>query len=145
MATVNKYSAGQVFVTFAGRTIEGRVEGNFVATKYAKPKAAPPQVGAGGDVTVSVSLDQTGEITLTLMQNSTGHALLTELAAVDRANADLAIAPFEIRDLSGRLVESAEQTWIAEEPETPYAAVAGERTWKLGCAKLVRGVLPAGG
>lgn len=141
---VNTYNNAQVFVTYAGRRIEGRVNGAFVSTKFSTAKASK-QVGAGGDVTVSVSQDRSGEITLTVMQQSTSHRFLTELSAVDRATGTLGIAPFEIRDLSGGLLESAEQAWLAEEPENGYAAESGERVWKLECAELVRSTLAAGG
>lgn len=135
------YDSAEVTLSFAGYPIEsGRAKGEFVSSEYTSEITAEA-AGADGVVAVSKMNDQSATITIKVLQGSPGHAQLTEMAARSRATRGIATGVYELRDLSGGLVESAQKAWIKKEPSNAYGAEAGEREWKLGCEKLVRGVL----
>lgn len=138
---MNTYDSNQVTVSFAGRTIDtGRAEGEFVSTEFTS-ETFTTKAGADGEATRSKTNDRTATIKIKLMQTSAGHLLMTELHAIALASVNGSDAgAFEIRDLTGGLVERAEKCWIEKPPANPYGKEAGEREWTLKCEALIREV-----
>lgn len=135
------YDSSQVFVTLGGRPLQsGRAEGDFVTTAF-EADAFTKVVGADGEVAVSRSNDRSATIKLKFMQTSEGHKLLTQLYAAQLASSNGALLDFELRDLTGSLLEHAAKCWIQKAPDSSYGATVGEREWTLGCAELVREVV----
>lgn len=127
----------KVRVSFGGRTLDlGRDEGDFVTTAYTVEQVKK-HVGANGEVTVSVSADQSGTATINCMSSSDTHRLLTALADQQRT-LGVAFAVFQILDANNQIVERSRQAWIEKAPDNAYGAEVGKRAWVIGLARLER-------
>jgi len=104
-------------------------------------------VGADGTVARTRSADRTGEVEITLMQNSPVNLLLSTQAIVDE-NSDTAdkinettggvvgISNITVVDLSGALVANANNCWIRKIPDQDLSKDYGERTWMFDCERI---------
>lgn len=135
------YDSKQVFVTLGNRPLQsGRAEGDFVTSAY-EADAFSKTVGADGEVAISRSNNRSATIKLKFMQTSDGHKLLTQLYNAQLASGNGSLLDYELRDLTGAMVEHAAKCWIQKAPDAAYGATVGEREWTLGCAELVREVV----
>jgi hypothetical protein len=97
-------------------------------------------VGVDGEVTVSRTNDRRATLTIILMHTSKGNDGLTTLSGLTRTAPGMAgaIQPMLIKDLNGRAIYTAQNSWIAAAPPVSYARKATSREWKIRIANLVR-------
>lgn len=141
MPDLKTYDPNEVSVIFADRSIDsGRVDGDFVTSEYTS-ELYTMKTGADGEVVRVKSADQSAKITLKLMSTSSGHRILTQLYQAARAstNGD-DIAPIQIRDRLGGLVEHADKAWISKAPSNAFGKDVGERDWEIMVSQLERTV-----
>lgn len=132
---IKSYNGNLVTVSWLGRTFgEGRAESGFVKTAYnAERSTFQPNAEGGG--TRSTSNNRSAKITLKFTQMSDSHFLMTQLFALPDADN---VGAFEMRDLSGNLLERAARAYPQKAPDSEYSATAGEREWVLECDELIR-------
>lgn len=141
MGRAKTHNSNEISISFANLQIDsGRVDGDFVTTEF-NSELYTSKVGADGEVTRSKTNDFSGKITIKLMSTSEGHQILTRLFNIARAslNGD-DMAPFQLRDRNGGLVEHAETAWIEKAPSNAVGKEVGEREWVLATDNLVRDV-----
>lgn len=125
------YDPSKISITYDGQVIDGFADGTFVNAARLAPSGSVA-VGADGRYVLIVSPDKSMEITLTLMQNSDGNALLMSYAAL---GAD-GIKPLQIKDLvSGQVKLSSEQALISQVAPMELGKEAASREWKLVCGE----------
>ena len=133
------YDSNQVFLSIGGRSIsKGRAAGTFVTSEYAA-EAFTPVVGADGEVTISRSNNKSGTIKVNLVQTSDSHRVLMALYETQQATPGGILLDYELRDLSGGLLEHG-QVVIQKPPANAYGAEASEREWLFFCGELAREV-----
>ena len=137
--TTKVYDSNQVFVTLAGRPInKGRDSGTFVSSEYSADSFTLV-VGADGETTMCRTNNRSGTIKLTLVQTADSHRTLMALESDQRAQPGGTLLDYELRDLSGGLLEHA-QVVIQKPPPQAYGAEASTREWTMVTGELVREV-----
>lgn len=129
MATVKTYDPKKVSVIF-GKSLTGFANDTFV--NIARSSDGTTKVtGADGETARSINPDRTYEITVTLMQSSSGNEYLSALFAADEETGSV-IMPLLIKDGSGKTLFSTDQAWITNYPESGLAVTAEEnREWVI--------------
>lgn len=140
MPNTKTHNSNEISMTFGDRSLgTGRAE-EFCTTEY-NEELYTLVVGADGEVTRVKSNNLSGKITVKFISTSDGHKLMTTLHEASRNSRNGEdIAPFQIRDRNGGLVESAEHAWISKAPSNATGKAPGEREWELSCTDLVREV-----
>ncbi len=97
-------------------------------------------VGVDGEVTVSRTNDRRATATFTLMQTSDGNDGLSALSNLTRNAPGMvgAINAFIVKDLNGRALYTAQNSWVSAPPPVTYGRKATERAWKVRIANHVR-------
>jgi hypothetical protein len=91
------------------------------------------KVGADGQVTRSKTNDNSGMITIKLLQSSEANALLSAFAILDsKGNNGLGVGPLIVKDLDGTTLISG-TCWVEKWPDLTLGKEASEREWQLGC------------
>lgn len=129
------YDFKQVVVIFNGFQIQGYAEGAEVSIEYNEDMFTL-QVGADGPGTRSKSNNESGRVTLPLMQSSPSNDVLSAFADADRLS-NAGTGPLLIKDVSGRSLFTAEQAWIVKKPAANYGNEASAREWILETDVLI--------
>lgn len=131
------YDPRQLALTVGGFIISGFAEDEFV--KVARDDDAFfKHVGVTGEVARVQNFNQSGTVTVVLMQSSASNDDLSALAAVDFASRGLAGAvPVTCRDRSGRSVFASVFSWVKKFPDSTYGRDATTREWVIECANLL--------
>jgi hypothetical protein len=141
MAAPKTHNSNEISVSFANLSLDsGRADGDFVTTEF-NSELYTSKVGADGELTRSKTNDFSAKITIKLMSTSQGHKILLGLYNAARAEPNGGdLAPFQLRDRNGGLVEHAETAWIEKAPANAFGKEVGEREWILATDALVRDV-----
>lgn len=137
------YSPDLCIIRAFGSRIIGFADGTFVKIAMAT-EAVSTHVGADGRATMVVNLDKTGEITLTLSQESPSNDVLSR-AYQNRRNV-LGRRPFLLQDLSGTTQVSVGNCWVKKMPEPEFGKEQSNREWVLGGDSIemfVGGITPS--
>ncbi len=115
--------------------ITGFADGTFVTVEK-NEDAFSLQIGTDGDGTRSKSNNQSGRITISLMQSSPANDVLSLIH-----NADLELGsgvfPLFIKDLQGNSIFEASQAWITRFPSAGYGREAEAREWVIETDNLI--------
>lgn len=130
-----QYNPNEMIFTFAGLSIKGFSNENFIAIARTTP-ATSDSVGAGGEVTVEIINDNRKQITLTLQRTSKDNALLTVLFQAQRLADQVLFSPLTVKDGLGNDLHTAPEAWIMNEPDADYGAESGTREWLFGAADM---------
>lgn len=131
-----EYRADQVAVIFGGVLITGKGTDTFVSIEW-DSDAYGDTVGVDGEVARHRINDDRATVTITVMATSPSNAALDALHKADKANPNGTVAPLLIKDNVGDDLHAAQEAWILREPAAEYGQEAGEREWRIRCAKLV--------
>jgi hypothetical protein len=134
--SVKSYSPDKVTIIFGGAIIQGFADGTFVTVARDNPMFNSG-TGADGEGFRAKSNDQSGTITITLLQTSLSNDALSALHALDEATGD-GVSPFLMKDNSpiGRTICSAETAWIEKYSDVEYAREVTNREWVIKTDKL---------
>lgn len=129
------YDPGQVAIIAGPFNVQGFADGTFVTVEKDED-AFTLQMGTDGEGTRSKSNNDSGTITISLMQSSPSNADLSSLHQADLLNGG-GIFPLMIKDGSGNSLYSAEQAFIAKFPSAEFGREAGPREWVIKTDKLI--------
>lgn len=129
MAGVKSYSSKKVVITANGVPITGFVDGSFVNVSPNSENVFRT-VGADGEVSRSLSADNTNNVTITLQQTSLGNDILNGFAIADKLDGSGAFA-LSVADLSGRTIHFWPEAWVNNDPEEDFGTEVGERGWTI--------------
>lgn len=135
---MKNYNPKQVVCTIGGNVIRGFGKTAMVKSKFLND-AFTDEVGVDSEVSRSLSGDERGELEITLMQTSDSNDILGALHELDKSSPNGAgVFAYQLEDLQGRFLESAEECWIVKSPDMALEKTPGERVWMLRMANLQR-------
>ncbi len=126
---MKEYNFKDVSVSYGGVLIDGFADGDSVVIDYNR-EMSTEAVGADGEGAVSKLNDDSGTITLRLLQTSKSNDFLNG-HALAKTN-----APLFIRDNNGASLYVAENAWIKSRPSSVFGTEVSEREWILATTKL---------
>jgi len=130
-----QYDSKQVLVIVGGAPISGFADGTFVEVAFDEQQWNKT-TGADGLTQRSKTNNFAGNITITLMNGSSGNDVLSALWNADRSS-NQGVVPVLIKDLSGRTLWAAENGWVQQMPNQAFAKEATERAWVIDCDDLI--------
>lgn len=130
------YSFRTVVCTVDSRPIMGFWDGDDAITIEDAADAATPLIGADGSVIVSSSASLGANITLRLMSNSPGNAILAAKLSQLKAGIPAAFA-FSVRDLTTG-EGGAGPCFVTKSSNLQYGVTASVREWTLFCSPFIR-------
>lgn len=128
------YNPALVVVSYKGINVTGFMDGTFIEAERDE-EAFTKHVGATGDVTRTRNLNESGKVTITLVQTSPTNDLLAAQLSIDEI-LGIGYGPLQIKDLSGNMVCRALHAWINKAPKVERAKESGSCVWVFDCAKL---------
>jgi hypothetical protein len=128
------YDPGKIVVSFAGRLITGFADGTFVNAERTEDAFALT-IGARGEGARTRSRNQSGTVTLTLMQSSLSNDVLSAIASAD-ALAGSGVGEMFIKDLNGTTLIAAGNAWIKKLPSVEMGKDLSNREWVFECEAL---------
>lgn len=129
MNTVATYNSKRVIVTFAGQTLSGYDDGDFVSIEMDADTFAK-KVGADGEVARARTNNDCARATIRLLQTSRSNDLLSAMHAADRAFGT-GKGPLAVKDLSGTTLFFAPDAWVVRPPSVSFGREVGSREWAL--------------
>ena len=131
---VTTYDPKKVIIIFGGVPIGGFADGTFIqvdpnAEFFAK------KVGADGEVTRSMSNDNTHTVAITLQQSSLSNVYLSTCKSADKLTG-LGMLPLSITDGNGATLMSWPQAWISTDPGWGYAKENTDRQWTFQTGQI---------
>jgi len=136
------YVSRQVELSFLEQSITG-VADSFASIEQ-NSDFTNEDVGAFGEVGISVSPDQTGMFELTLQQTSLTNKFLSNVINAQRLSGGLYRGSMTLSDPSGGALVQLRNCHIKKGPTLGFGAQAQDRTWTLFCADYVYLELPEG-
>jgi arabinogalactan endo-1,4-beta-galactosidase len=124
---VTTYDPKRVIITFGGVPIGGFADGTFIQVDP-NSESFTKKVGADGEVTRSMSNDNTHTVVITLQQSSLSNQYLSTCKNADRLTG-LGMLPLNITDLNGASLFFWPQAWISTDPGWGYAKENTDRAW----------------
>jgi len=132
------YDPDQVAVSFAGATIQGYADGEYITVEQVSD-AFGDVVGTDGEVARSKSNDRRATVTIKLLQTSESNSILSGLHNLDlNAPNGAGVGSFSMVDLQGKTLVQAEQSWIVKFPDNSMDRTAKSREWEFRLAKVTR-------
>lgn len=129
------YSPKKVQVIVDDRILTGFAKGSFVVVEK-KEDDFTTEIGSDGEGARTQSADESGSVTVTLMQTSAGNDLLSELRDADKASGANVFSVM-IKDGSGRTIVTAAEAWIRKVPNSEFSDQKTDRPWILDSAVLI--------
>jgi hypothetical protein len=115
--------------------ITGYADGTFVTIEK-NEEAFALQVGTDGEGTRSKSNNQSGRITISLMQSSASNDILSTIHTAD-LEVGTGVFPLLVKDLQGNSIFEASQAWITSFPSSEYGREAAAREWVIETDQLI--------
>lgn len=100
-------------------------------------------VGADGEVTKSSTNNDSGTITITLMQNAFANGALELALLLDELTGDITFPVVVADPLRTGWEIVGTECWIKKPPDIPFNKAVGELTWVLDVAHLTPARLPS--
>lgn len=129
------YSPKKVQVIVGSHICTGYAKGSFVVVEK-KEDDFTTEVGSDGEGARTQSADESGSVTITLMQTSASNDVLSELRDADKISG-AAVFPLMIKDGSGRTIVIAAEAWIRKVPNSDFADQKTDRAWIIDSAILI--------
>lgn len=115
---------------------DGVSDGSFVKLTYDVDHVTKHK-GAQGHVTVLISADDGGSLTITLSQSSPTNDRLSAIAAAQRRKGvGLIRKPLLLKHINGTTLAVGPEAWIKKTPDTEFSDVHSNREWVLDIAHL---------
>lgn len=132
------YDANEVTVNFGGLPIEaGYDDGEFVLIEQQEDDFVI-KVGTDGEVTRSRTNNQLTQVTIKLMQSSSGNAVLSALRLLQLLGGGADVGTLMVRDRQGTSIFVSAEAWINKPPDASFDREAKVREWPLMCAAMKR-------
>ena len=139
------YSSKDVFVAFGGRPLDGLAPDSFVTFSRSEDHT-DEEVGSDGQLSVSISPNQSGTCTITLQQQSIANNILAAIIGQQDANRQLVIGDITITNPGGSTLAVMSNCHIKTSPETDFGntATGKNRSWVFFCEKMLFSGSPSG-
>ncbi|GHV79125.1 hypothetical protein AGMMS49944_09160 [Spirochaetia bacterium] len=124
---VTTYDPKKVIITYGGVPIGGYADGTFIQVDAAEAYFAK-KVGADGEVTRSMSNNNTHSVAITLQQSSLSNQHLSTCKNLDKLTG-LGMLPLSITDLNGGTLFFWPQAWVVQDPPWGFAKENTDRAW----------------
>lgn len=121
------YSPKAVQVIYGNRILTGFMDGTFIEADKTSDDWAE-HIGADGEGARVQSADESGTVTLTLMQTSASNDYLSGCRNADRASS-LGTKSLVVKDGSGRSLIFAAEAWIKKVAKSELSNDKGSRQW----------------
>jgi hypothetical protein len=128
------YDPKKVIITLGGVPIGGYADGAFVQIDPSG-ETWTKKVGADGEVSRSLSNDNTHTVQITLMQTSLSNAYLRAVMSADRLTG-LGMLPLSFTDLNSMEVYFWPEAWVGAEPPTGRAKEVTDTQWTIHTGQL---------
>lgn len=125
----NTYIPKLVIASFAGTGLTGFADGTFVTVER-NSDGMTLKVGADGESGVAVSADESGKVTVTVLNTSKTNDYLSTCANLKTRG------PLQIKDLSGRLLVLAEDAWVTKHASITKSKDVEENAWTFETGNL---------
>lgn len=131
------YASNKVSVAWSGIPFEGFAPDSFVSLNM-NTDITDEEVGADGQLSISVNPDQTGTITVVLQKNSPTNIALSSILQTQKSNGGIYTAGMSVVDPSGSALAKADGAHIKTSPEMTFSSSAAgtSYTWVFFCEKL---------
>ncbi len=131
MGAMKQYDPAKVIVIVGPIMVSGFADGTFISAEK-NVDTFSLVVGAGGEATRVRSQNNSGKVTLTLLQTSETNALLAAMHEADRLlPAGAGVVPILIKDVFGTTVVGATKAWISKPPKVEFGKDTGTREWTI--------------
>lgn len=131
-----EHSPDDIIVTWGEHTFSAFGADSRCTAKRLQP-LTKMHVGNDGVVTVTMNSDQTGEVTIVLVQGSDSNTELVKALQLQESTKKLQKRPLTITDLRGNTLITCPNAWLVTFPDHESGADAKERSWVLQCDKLL--------
>jgi len=128
------YSPADVKIVYGGVEMTGFADSSFVTIEFAADSFTK-KVGADGSVTRIRVADDSGSVTIKLLQSSSSNEILTALMEADRAGLTGAL-PIIVKDANGTSLYTCGKAWVSTRPSVDYSNDVGTLEWKIDCDHL---------
>lgn len=129
------YSPKKVQIIVADQILTGIAKGSFVVVEK-KEDDFTTEIGSDGEGARTQSADESGSITITLMQTSASNDILNALRDADKASG-ASVFGLMVKDGSGRSIYTAAEAWIRKVPNSEFSDQKTERAWIIDSAILI--------
>lgn len=126
----NTYAAKLVSASFVAVPLTGMADGQFIAADK-NVDGMTLAVGADGESAVSVSADESGRVTISLLNTSASNDFLSRCCNL-KVRGQLMV-----KDLSGRMVLFAEDAWIVKQATVNKSKGIETNAWIFESGNLV--------
>lgn len=126
---VKTYNPKEVTIACGTHIVSGYAEDSFVGID-ANSDGVTKKVGCDGEVSRSISPDDTFIIKISLLQTSDSNSFFQKRLDMDRKHGD-GMFPILIKDLKGGMVFSAAEAWVLKPASRGYGKEAGNREWEI--------------
>lgn len=131
------YSFLNTVVLINGVEITGHAEGDDVIEIGRRNDSASDQIGAGGNMMVSLSADKSGSVKFKLQQTSGSNSFLSKITALQDGGVETFV-PVNIKFQDTYRQDSAEGTvgYIKKHADVKRGAKGGEQEWEIVVERL---------
>lgn len=129
------YSPKKVQVNYGGIILTGYMDGTFIEVDKTSDDFTP-HVGADGEGARIQSADESGSVTLTLMQTSASNDALQAARDADKASGQ-GTRPLMVKDGMGTTIITAQESWIRKTPKVELSNDKGSRVWIFDSTELI--------
>lgn len=139
------YNSREVQVAWNGYPITGLVSDSFV-TFSRNSDLTEEEVGADGQLSISILPDRTGTCTLDVQQNSLGNLVLAGVMEAQELDGSFITGTLSITDPSGSVLAVLNGCHLKTAPEISLgqSAVGASRSWVFFCENMKFSSSPAG-
>lgn len=139
------YNSLDVQVAWNGVSLDGLAPDSFV-TFSRNADLTDEEVGASGDLSISVLPDRTGTCTITLQQNSLGNLILSGAQLLQENSGRFITGALTIADPSGSVLALLTNAHMKKTPEVSLGSTATGKTreWVFFCENMKFTSAPTG-
>ena len=136
MASLNHYDPSSVKMAWNGINIVGPAEGSFL-TVTPNADATNETVGSHGDVAITLNPDNTGTMTLRLLQNSPTNQLLSAIYNLQQLGTNFPVSIFSVIDESASNVGIFLDVHIKRPPDIEFADDTTPKEWMFFISNMI--------
>lgn len=126
---VNTYNPKEITIALGHHIVTGYAEDSFVSIDPSGD-GVTRVVGCDGEVTRSISPDDTAVVKIVVQQMSPTNSFLQQQLDRDIKTGD-GLFPILIKDLQGKMVFSSDAAWPVRRASRAYGRTAGNREWEI--------------
>jgi hypothetical protein len=134
--SVKTLDPNSVAVTFGINQLKGYADGTFIKVERNEDSFSL-KIGADGEVARVRNANQSGRVTLTLLQTSASNAILAALLIADEVSPNgMSVLSLMVKDNQGNELFFAEEAWIVKPPAAEHSKEVTTREWVFECARI---------